>query len=86
MEIQDGKTFKLLPPAPGKCPICADAAHGAELPHNRDSLFYQIHFANENGRSPTWADAAADCSDLTRRELRQFLTANRVSLEKIGDL
>lgn len=56
--------FKLLRPpvAPGQCADCA-VFHAPNLPHNRDSLFYQYSFYEQNGRWPTWADAMAHCSD-----------------------
>ena len=52
----------LMPPAKDRCQICA-TKHEPELPHNRDSLFYQMAFNGEHGRWPTWADAMAHCSD-----------------------
>lgn len=55
----------LLPAAPGKCPECA-ADHPPELPHNRDSLFYQMRFHAEHKRWPVWADALAHCDEVMR--------------------
>ena len=52
--------IQILVPGKGKCPICA-AKHAAELPHNRNSLYYQIHFWQKRGRFPTAEDAAAHC-------------------------
>lgn len=46
------KSFQMLPPGPGKCPICAEVDHFDEVPHNRDSLFYQTWFCQTYGRSP----------------------------------
>lgn len=48
----------LLPPKPGTCPICA-TAHNPADPHKKDSLYYQMRFHLENGRSATWVDAMA---------------------------
>lgn len=53
--------FIMMPPRPGTCPKCA-VKHDPEMPHNRDSLFYQYAFYAENGRWPTWEDAMAHCS------------------------
>lgn len=65
MEIIKGKhlgAFDLMPAKEGTCPDCA-VAHDPIQPHNRDSLFYQYKFYNENGRWPTWKDAMAHCPD-----------------------
>jgi len=62
----------ILPPMPGACPVCA-AEHDPAWPHNRDSLYYQMHFYQKHGRFPTWADAMAHCGpemkDAWRAEL-----------------
>ena len=55
----------ILPPKPGTCPICA-VKHDRKMPHNRDSLYYQMRFYQQNGRFPTWADAMAHCSDIMK--------------------
>lgn len=62
--------MRLFPPGPGKCPVCA-ATHPPEVPHNRDSLYYQIKFRQEHGRFPTWQDAAAHCTP----EIRAWFAA-----------
>ncbi len=54
--------FKLLPPPLDCCEVCA-TKHSPGQPHNKQSLYYQFVFNNENGRSPTWTDAMAHCSD-----------------------
>lgn len=54
--------MKLLPPPPGTCRICA-VDHPPELPHNYQSLFYQVRFKMRYGRDPTWADAGAHCNE-----------------------
>lgn len=86
MNIQQGENFHILPPAPGKCPVCAENRHGGEMPHNRDSLFYQIQFARVHGRAPTWADAAAECSQEVRAILKNLLVEKGVPDERIGAL
>lgn len=53
--------FKVLPPAAGKCQVCA-AEHDPTQPHNQQSLYYQFTFNAEHGRSPTWEDSMAHCS------------------------
>jgi len=78
MDIKQGRKLTLLSPAPEKCPICADERHDNTFPHNRDSLFYQFWFQSQYGRSPTWADAAADCSPEMKRVLREHLIKNGI--------
>lgn len=56
------KDFAILPPGPGKCPICAHE-HAPEFPHNKNSLYYQYKFYQEHERWPTWADATAHCTE-----------------------
>lgn len=76
------KNLTLLPPAPGKCLICAHE-HAPEQPHNRQSLFYQMHFYQEHGRWPTWADAMAHCSDEVKQQWIEGLLAHGVPREEI---
>ena len=78
-------SFQMLPPNSDKCPVCADLAHSPEIPHNRDSLFYQYSFFEQNGRWPTWADASASCPKDVRERLRHHLLSNEVSSQLIGD-
>ena len=70
------KTFTLLPPAKGLCPACA-TGHAEVDPHNQQSLFWQMKFYQDNGRSPTWNDAMAHCSEETK-------AAWRAELAKVG--
>ncbi len=60
-----GEGMFLLPPHPSKCQECA-TTHDADQPHNAQSLFYQVHFQMQHGRSPTWIDAMAHCSSDVR--------------------
>lgn len=69
--------MSLLPPAPGRCPLCA-VDHAAGDPHDAQSLFYQMRFYQAHGRWPRWSDAVAHCSEELRR-----LWADE--LEKSGD-
>lgn len=48
-------------PQPGACPTCA-RFHEPHIPHDRDSLYYQIRFEAEHGWAPTWNDAWAHCT------------------------
>ena len=84
MEIQQGQPLQMLPPAPGLCKICA-TKHEEELPHNRDSLYYQFWFYGTYKRSPTWADAMLHCSDDMKQQWVEHLKAHGVPEEKIGE-
>lgn len=61
--MSENKEMKMmfLKPAPDKCQVCA-VDHDPELPHNPDSLYYQMTFYDQNKRWPGWADAMAHCS------------------------
>lgn len=72
MDIKQGKSFQMLPPPPGACPVCA-VHHDPNWPHNRDSLYYQFWFFQQWGRSPTWTDAMAHCPVELREQWRQQL-------------
>lgn len=64
------KGFKILPPPPGLCQVCA-CAHSENLPHNASSLFYQVQFQQLHQRASTWADAVAHCSEIVRKAWRR---------------
>ncbi|MBS3885585.1 MAG: hypothetical protein KGZ56_00850 [Dethiobacter sp.] len=71
--------FQLFSAKPGTCQECA-VDHNPELPHNRQSLFYQYKFYNEHGRWPTWEDAMAHCSEEMKEFWRSELTKKGVNL------
>ena len=62
----------LLPPKDGTCPVCA-TGHTPDLPHNAQSLYYQYRFYGLRNRWPTWADAAAHCTEAVRGQWRETL-------------
>lgn len=57
--------WKMLPPAPDRCPICA-VDHAHDEPHDAQSVYYQMRFRAAHGRYPTWADALAHCAPEVR--------------------
>lgn len=61
MEVEVGK-MTLLPPAPNVCQECA-VDHPPGLPHNNQSLYYQMKFHMEHGRFPSWDDAMSHCEN-----------------------
>ena len=75
-------SFKIMPPKEGLCPICA-AKHAPEQPHNRDSLYYQLTFYQQNQRMPTWADAMEHCSDEVKAYWRNALIARGVDNDEL---
>jgi hypothetical protein len=62
----------LLPPHPDLCQTCA-TDHHPELPHNQQSLYYQMRFQMDHGRWPTWEDAMAHCTDDTRSKWQEAM-------------
>ncbi len=70
MRQRDGMDeIRVSAPVPGTCPVCA-TKHDARDPHNRDSLYYQQRFYRQNRRFPTWEDAMAHCSVITKLAFR----------------
>ncbi|HUX56340.1 MAG TPA: hypothetical protein VMV77_05170 [Bacteroidales bacterium] len=51
----------MLKPAPDKCQECAKD-HRPDMPHDPNSLYYQMQFQMKHSRWPTWTDAMAHCS------------------------
>ena len=76
--------LKLLPPAPGRCSICA-TEHEPNFPHNAQSLYYQYWFYGLRGRWPTWADAVAHCDETTQSLWRSVLRKHGAWTEPEGD-
>ncbi|HEY9657636.1 MAG TPA: hypothetical protein V6C65_04165 [Allocoleopsis sp.] len=71
-EVREG-TLHLLPPAPGLCQQCA-IDHPSEQPHDATSLFYGFWFVGLHGRSPTWADAMAHCTEEVKQVWSEYLS------------
>jgi len=65
VSVENKSAFTLLPPAKHLCQECA-FEHEPEAPHNLQTLYYGVHFYLKHGRSPTWSDALAHCSDEIR--------------------
>lgn len=74
--------MQLLPPRPGTCPECA-ANHDPAMPHNRDSLYYQMRFRQRKGRFPTWGDAMAHCSAAMKAYWTDELSKRGVPMEQL---
>jgi hypothetical protein len=58
-EIREGH-LSIPPPRGDACGECGEL-HGAEEPHNKNSLVYQHRFWKKNGRYPNWEDAMEHC-------------------------
>lgn len=80
----DMDQVRILPPKPGTCPECA-VDHAPAMPHNRDSLFYQMRFYQQHGRFPTWADAMAHCSDAVKACWKSELAKKGIPPEQLED-
>ena len=83
MYPSDGE-IRVAAPSPGKCPVCA-TEHDPKEPHDRRSLYYQSRFRRSHKRFPTWADAMAHCSELTKAAWREKLLAQGVSPEEFAE-
>ena len=55
--------------------------HDAQDPHDRDSLYYQNQFYKQHKRFPTWSDAMAHCSEITKAVFRQRLERRGISID-----
>ena len=87
MEKQETKMehVAILPPRLGACPLCAEK-HDRKMPHNLNSLYYQMRFQQQNGRFPTWDDAMAHCSDMVKAYWKGELAKRGVKiLDEAGD-
>lgn len=69
MTIQeyDPNIFRLIPPTPGACPLCA-YKHSPNEPHFPGSTYYIMRFFQRHGRRPTWKDAMAHCPKETKEQ------------------
>lgn len=74
--------WTMLPPAPDVCQVCA-TKHEPEMPHNQQSLYYQMAFFRDNGRYPTWADAFAHCTSEMQEAWKEGLRQHGVSEEQL---
>lgn len=74
-------SMQILPPGPGKCPVCA-GAHEPRQPHNKHSLYYRMKFRQAHGRYPDWRDAMAHCPPDVQDWWRIELTKRGIKLEE----
>lgn len=77
--IPVGGGLAMLPAAPGLCEVCA-TEHPPELPHNQQSLFYQMRFCAEHDHFPTWHDAMAHCTPEMKARWTEGLRAAGVKI------
>lgn len=71
-ETHEPMMWTLMRPPADRCHVCA-VSHPPEDPHNADSMYYQMAFNGAVGRTPTWADAMAHCSERVRAVWRALL-------------
>ena len=74
----------LMKPHPDACQVCA-REHDPHLPHDQQSLYYQMTFYAQNGRYPTWADAMAHCAPEVKRIWTLGLAQHGIQLEETND-
>lgn len=68
----EGGGLRMLPGPPGTCEWC-HTEHDPALPHNQQSLPYQMKFYTIHGRWPTWTDAMSHCEPALREDWRREL-------------
>ena len=64
----------------GLCPECA-TKHEPHMPHNKQSLAYQLKFYDAHGRFPTWADAMAHCPPEIKKAWSEELKKRGVPID-----
>lgn len=74
VEKTEPMAWNLMPPAPHLCQVCA-VDHDPLIPHNAQSMYYQVAFANAHGRTVTWADAQCHCSPELQAKWKKQLVA-----------
>lgn len=74
----------IMPPMPGVCQECA-VQHDPAMPHDKDSLYYQMRFYQKNKRWPTWADAMRHCNELIKAAWKTGLLEKGVKPEELED-
>lgn len=82
LKYMQNDSMTLLPPAPGSCRECA-REHEPHLPHDKNSLYYQVKFYEEKGRYPTWADALSHCDEDMKTRWRESMLRTREHTEKV---
>jgi hypothetical protein len=70
----------LLPPSPDKCQECA-VKHEPGQCHDATSMFYGVKFKMDHGRSPTWKDAMAHCSDEVKKHWIKEISAMGIDID-----
>jgi len=75
------KDLAILPAQKGTCPTCA-VKHDPRMPHNKDSLFYQMSFYQEHERWPTWVDAMGHCTPDVKEWMISALKTHGIDIEK----
>ena len=68
--MKEVEKIKICAPIRGTCRMCA-TKHDPALPHDRNSLYYQMRFYQVHKRLPTWNDAMSHCSGVVR--MRRWL-------------
>lgn len=69
VEKHDSVPWKLMPPKAHLCQVCA-VDHDPLIPHNQQSMYYQMAFHAAQRRYPTWADAVAHCDPEIQEQWR----------------
>lgn len=84
MKQSQGQGLIMLPPSPDVCQTCA-TKHTADMPHNAQSLYYQMQFNIKQGRASTWADAMAHCSEEMKADWTYQLAKLGIEVNQKGE-
>jgi hypothetical protein len=81
-EVLENRELKaeIMPPHPDACQTCG-VNHQPELPHNKDSLFYQYSFYAKHDRWPTWGDAMQHCPPAVRIAWTDLLRKREIKID-----
>jgi hypothetical protein len=78
----DLNNYTFAPPKPGACAVCA-TVHDPAMPHDRNSLYYQMRFFQDHHRLPTWGDTIADCSPFRKAYWKMIMKNKGVKISEI---
>ena len=70
----------LMKPHPDACQVCG-REHEPHLPHDQQSLYYQMAFHAQHGRYPTWEDAMAHCGPSVKHDWTVALRDHGIAID-----
>lgn len=83
--IMTGEGLFLLPPAPDLCQECG-YKHNPKLPHNVQTMYYQVAFKMNHGRAVTWKDAVKHCEPQIQEQWERLLRVQGAWTEPASEI